>query len=157
MDKEADEFVSVLVPKRRVLEVYALLGKERGSVPPIAGGGDDDGSGAPGAPLVWKRPDRAVVVRAYRESSPKMKLLFEFLADNPGRHVPGEELGAGIGYTRAQLAGVFGAFGRRWKNRYKNPGNWPIRADNPAESGGNLEYWLEPEEVALVNEIRERK
>lgn len=147
----SEEFVNVLVPKSRVLEVYALLGQPEGS--PVHGGSGGDS----GRPVEGKGYDRALFERAYRESSPHMKRLLEYLADNPGRMIPSGELAEAIGYDRSQLAGVLGAFGRRWKNRYKNPGHWPFRADNPVEFDGYWAYWMEPEEVEIINEIRDAK
>jgi hypothetical protein len=140
-----EEFVTVLVPKSRVLDVYALLGAGRGAsqaeAPTPSAAGGQAGT-----------YDRALVERAYRESSPKMKLLFDELANHPTERIRSTELAAAIGYDRSQLAGVLGAFGRRWKNRYRNEGPWPFKA----EWDGQWTYWMEAEEAQMVVGAREQ-
>lgn len=141
----AEELVKVLVPRSRLLEVYALLGRlATGSPAEAAGEAMSDNED------LW---DDALVERAYRDSSDKMKGLLDHLADNPGRRVRSEELAKVIGYTRPQLAGVLGAFGRRWKNRYRNSGRWFFRAEWSGDERSWL-WWMEPEVAEVVRSTR---
>lgn len=61
----------------------------------------------------------SLVERAYRESPPAMVKFLDYLARRPERFVSNDELAAAVGIRRPQLAGVLGAFGRRWANRYQ--------------------------------------
>jgi hypothetical protein len=136
------EFVMIPVPVDRVQEVYEVLGRPKQTSPltaatetPKAPNGYVNGT------ISWPED---LLRRCYRESPPVMTVVFEHLATNAGREVTSAELaeavGTGIGepgYERAQLAGVLGAFGRRWKNRYerggRHDGAWPFRAEWSAE------------------------
>lgn len=60
-----------------------------------------------------------LIERAYRESPPAMKRFLDYLTAHAGRQIPNHEVADGIGVSRPQLAGVLGAFGRRWANRYQ--------------------------------------
>jgi hypothetical protein len=138
------EFVLVPVPPERVLDVYALLAgdrTERRETPSL--------SEPP--PDVW-RPE--LVERAYRESPPGMKQVFDYLAQRAGKQVAMEELARGVRRSATQVAGVLGAFGRRHKNRYqiKQP---PFEAvwDH---GRGMVVYQMSPEvaEIILGADVR---
>jgi hypothetical protein len=109
-------YVNVPVPEDRVPEVYALLAQPRTA--------ETQGNG-------WSRDE---MVRAYRESSAAMKRVFEHLADRPGQEVGADELSSAVGVTRPQLAGVLGAAGRRFANRYKKTA-WPFEAQWISDAG----------------------
>jgi hypothetical protein len=125
----SDDLVTVAVPRRRLLDVYRLLAEEPGSESP--GAVVDDG-----------RFDRALIERAYRESPDSMRRFFKYLADRPGRMVPNTELVSHMGITRPKLAGALGAFGRRWRNRYRQgDGKWFFEAEWQPEDGSGEWKW----------------
>jgi hypothetical protein len=137
----AQEYVSIPVPLDRVQEVYELLARAAGSgsTPGSTATGSGPGNG------LDKWPDE-LLLRAYRESPPAMKVVFDYLIAHEGQTVTTADLCAAIAkrldrpqYKRGQLAGVFGAFGRRWKNRYRgggrSNGQWPFHAEWSAEHG----------------------
>lgn len=136
-----DDLVTVQVPRSRLLEVYALLGR-----PQAADQEADSVTEETGGPSVW--PD-ALVARAYRESSPKMKAFLDYLADRPDARLKAAELADAVGYKPHQFAGLLGAFGRRTKNRYRNPGgHWFFGAEWSSDEWSWI-YWM-PVEVAEV-------
>lgn len=94
-----------------------------------------------------------LVERAYRESPPAMKRFLDYLTDHSGRHVPNDEVAQETAITRPQLAGVLGAFGRRWANRYqKRNSKWFFDAEWMADSGNGDWKWhyRMPEEAAQI-------
>jgi len=143
-----EDLVPVLVPKDRVLDVYAFLSRP---VAPRPDGGHtsegDRGDDARG--LVPWPPE--TLERAYRESSPAMKKFLDHLADNPGRAVPIVELGEVVGYTPHQLAGTLGAAGRRITNRYKL--RWPFAWEKRPEDGIYY-YTMGEEDAAVIRGLR---
>jgi hypothetical protein len=98
-----EQWVEVLVPQHLVPEVYGLIAARMAKGQ--ANGGTEGGE--------------ELVTRMFLESPPAMRKLLVLLAENAGRSVPAAEICEALGITRAQLAGVLGAFGRRRKNRYK--------------------------------------
>jgi hypothetical protein len=107
--------VMVPVPEDRVLEVYALLARPKGaaeSIPAVVSAGP-----VVEAPSI----DDELIARAYRESPPAMKGFLEYLADRPGVWISSREIGDSLGLDWNKVAGVLGAFGRRWHNRYQQP------------------------------------
>ncbi len=143
-----DDFVPVLVPKARVLDVYEFL--SRSVKPP-----QDDGPtaeelrGEAARGLVPWPPE--TLERAYRESSPAMKRFLDHLSDNPGRAVPIGELGDAMGYKPHQVAGTLGAAGRRITNRYKL--RWPFAWEKRPEDGIYY-YTMNEEDAAVIRGVR---
>lgn len=143
-----DDFVPVLVPKSRVLDVYEFLSqpvgpRRDGSHLPEEFPGDAARGHVPWPPEMLER--------AYRESSPAMKRFFDHLADNPGRAVPIGELGEAMGYTPHQVAGTLGAAGRRITNRYKL--RWPFTWERRPEDGIYY-YTMNEEDAAVIRSVR---
>ena len=66
-----------------------------------------------------QQASRELMERAYRESPASMRTFLEYLTDHAGRLVPNSEIVSEMGISRRQLAGMLGAFGRRWANRYQ--------------------------------------
>lgn len=91
--------------------------------------------------------DEALVLRCYRESPPAMKAVLELLASQPGRTFMSNEIAQGIERTGTQMAGVFGAFGNRVRNRY-SMGTWPFDAQW-SDPAGMMMYRM-PDAVARV-------
>lgn len=110
--------VMVPVPEDRVMEVYALLARAKGAVDqqPSAIAAATEAEAAPST-------DEALIARAYRESPPAMQRFLDYLVDRPGEWVSSRAAGKEIGLGWNQVAGVLGAFGRRWHNRYQQPKN----------------------------------
>lgn len=146
-----DDLVPVLVPKDRVLDVYAFLSRP---VEPSQDGssGLEEGRGDTARGLVPWPPE--LLERAYRESSPAMKRFLDHLADNPGRAVPIGELGEVVGYSPHQLAGTLGASGRRFTNRYKL--RWPFAWEKRPEDGIYY-YTMNAEDAAVIRGVRGAK
>jgi hypothetical protein len=140
----AQDYVSIPVPSDRVQEVYELLARPKGAPAPTP---------AAGAVTVGET-DPDLVVRAYRESSPKMKAVFNHLAANPDRVVKGNDLAAAIGYHPHQLAGALGAFGRRWLNRYHGGVEtaWPFKSWWDSEIN-TMVYKMSAETADLIKSI----
>lgn len=108
----------VPVPEDRLEEVYAVLGRAKlnGSAPAAE-------SAVPEVEADTSI-DAALIARAYRESPPSMVKFLDYLADHAGETIPSPAMAEHMGLTWNQLAGVLGAFGRRWKNRYQQKGSW---------------------------------
>ena len=120
-----EEFVSVLVPKARVLDVYQFLTVKQSDATDATDVEITPQEPTSGLPMT----DPAVVGRAYRESPPAMKQFLELLAARPGEWVKIDELRDEMGLKKHQLPGVLGAFSRRWQGRYKQAGKWPFDAE----------------------------
>jgi hypothetical protein len=143
------DFTMVPVPPDRVLEVYALLSRVSSETvepePPV---GAAESSLATG-----RATDASVIARAYRESSPKMKAFLDYLADRPEQKISTEEVGNAIGYSWNQVAGMLGAFGRRWEHRYKAAGDWFFPGGwNYGEN--HLDYRMPGAAAAIIKETR---
>jgi hypothetical protein len=72
-------------------------------------------------------PDALLVSLGYRDSSPKMKAFLDYLADRPNQWISSREIGAAIDYKWPQVAGMLGAFGRRWEHRYRGVAAGPFQ------------------------------
>jgi hypothetical protein len=141
-----EDLVPVLVPKSRVLDVYALLSR------PVAPSGDVHTPEKVRATAAGRDPwPSETLERAYRESSLKMRKLLDHLADNAGRAVPIGELGEAIGYGPYQVAGTLGAAGRRITNRYHLgfPFAWEKRPED-----GVYTYTMNEEDAAVIRGLR---
>lgn len=145
-----DSFINIPVPIDRVDEVYAVLGKPRAATrAPVAQPEAPDAK--PAAPAAAVAED--VIVRAYRESPPGMKAVFDCLADRPEQEVPMKELAAGIDREPKQVSGVLGAFGRRWKNRYHQTGGWPFASWWDWDES-QMHYRMSADVAAVIREAR---
>ena len=143
------EFVMVPVPLDRVLEVYAVLGRDHQRQVQ-----SEPMPEAVGPPSTRERAtDPAIIKRAYLESSEKMKAFLDYLAARPEQWTSTEEVGNAIGYGWNQVAGMLGAFGRRWEHRYKEAGNWFF--DNKWDNVENhQDYLMPPEAARIIQEAR---
>ncbi len=142
------DYVMVPVPPDRVLEVYALLATAQSN---------EDSHEVPAsefAPAAGPATDRAVIERAYRESSEKMKGFFNYLADRPDEAISTEEVGQSIDYTWNQVAGMLGAFGRRWEHRYKEAGSWFVKGAWNYEEN-HMDYRMPAAAAKIIKEIRD--
>lgn len=141
----SQEFISIPVPLDRVQEVYEVLGRPRASAQATVASTVDTPDGS---------IDVALVVRAYRESPPAMKKIFDFLASKPGKVSHMTEVAKAIGYTPNQTGGALGAFGRRWKNRYHGGQDtkWPFEA--VWDHGVNMmRYSMDSETAKIIKGI----
>lgn len=109
-----EDVVMVPVPKDRLMEVYAVLGKD-------GGGERREGPEPPDAFDHW---DAAEFRRHVGRASDTIKGLVKYLADHAGEEVTttdvAEELQLPHGWN--SLAGALGAFGRYLGNRDRD---WP--------------------------------
>jgi hypothetical protein len=56
-----------------------------------------------------------------RRKQPAMKRFLDYLVDRPGDWTSSHVIGQALGLDWNKAAGVLGAFGRRWHNRYRQP------------------------------------
>ena len=146
--QNSNNWVSIPVPKELLADVYALISskKSASSQVPV---GELSGSD------FWTRPR---LERAYKESPGSMKAVFERLASSPDVQLTGEDFLEVVSKARGKktdrrgLAGVFGAFGRRVKNRYRAK-SWPFEAPWDHEHG-QVTYEMSNEVAAIINEIK---
>jgi hypothetical protein len=124
----SEDMVQIWVPRKHVVAVYGYIasleqGEGGGEVPvgappdgPTPNGPDDNEEWSP-----------KVLRRMYDESPPAMVRILDYLAENPDREVPSEEITEAIepGSSSNRLAGTLGAFGRRVGNRYGME-SWPF-------------------------------
>jgi hypothetical protein len=157
MMNQGEKVHNVPVPERflplvhRVLaEAYAAdstVGSSRVDAPQEAPPDDD------GLSYEWTEEE---VARAYRESSPTMQVILDYLADHAEDWVPAPEL-ARVAYPQEsngvedRLYGAFGGMGRRFHNQYRK--HWFFdygRERNPDGSWGSMRYRMPPERAAWV-------
>jgi hypothetical protein len=82
-----------------------------------------------------------------------MMAFLDYLADRPDEWISTEEVGTAIGYTWNQVAGMLGAFGRRWEHRYKESGNWFF--DNKWDHIENhQDYLMPPDAAGILKDLR---
>ena len=121
-----EELVNVPVPRKHLAAVYELIARLEL--------GESALETAPGSTSTESEPEaewpEELVRRAYAESSPAMKSVWEVLAARPdevidSRVLVHEALGNGAGWPN--LAGTLGAFGNRVANRYGRE-TWPFEA-----------------------------
>ncbi len=151
---EGQDFVMVPVPPDRVLDVYALLvtSPPQPDAPPADDWPGERPQWVP-APVPFQF-EEALIIRAYKESPPAMKRLMDYLADRPGEIVSSREIGSELGLGWQQLAGVLGAFGRRWHNRYRQPkGGWFIEHWWSGDDE-RVEYRLSERDAGIVRGAR---
>lgn len=133
--QDSTEFISVMVPANRVMEVYAYLAKA-----PQTATQDNAGISEPNyssdVHQYFRLPEstdwpESLLRRTYRESSPAMKAVLDVLIEKAGTTVHSHELVAALSKQRGKqcnhlhLAGTIGAFGRRVANRYQRS-DWPM-------------------------------
>lgn len=84
----------------------------------------------------------ALIRRAYEESPPAMMRFLDYLTAHAGRLVSNDEVADAMGVSRPQLAGVLGAFGRRWANRYQQRNSkWFFDAEWVADGASGEWKW----------------
>jgi hypothetical protein len=116
---------------------------------------DDDG-------LSYEWTEEEVAL-AYRESSPTMQVILDYLADHAEDWVPAPEL-ARVAYPQEsngvedRLYGAFGGMGRRFHNQYRK--HWFFdygRERNPDGSWGSMRYRMSPERAAWLKKASGRE
>lgn len=118
---EGHRWVEVSVPEDLVVDVYELIAELRSEGRPLREKSDEDKEQRE----VERDWTPELMRRCYRESPNSMTAILEYLGERPGEWVGTGELIDVAGYTeRSEIAGVFGAFGRRVKNRYSMD-TWP--------------------------------
>ncbi len=137
---------NVPVPERYLPLVYEVLADAHRAEAAARGGRNDTLNQAPieGDPREWTEDE---VVRAYRESSPRQRAAFEYLAAHPGREVRSRELARAVypdddpDEVEGKLYGVLGAFGRRSASKYGKK-KWFFSGDRERLDNGKLGYFL---------------
>jgi hypothetical protein len=126
-----DEFVSILVPRRHVMAVYGFIGtldapvSPGGAAVPKPESGSqvspDSDTSRSGSDDARSRLTPELVKRIYDESPTAMQEILKFLAAHSEQEFSTRDLGQALSNTDIKpntVAGTFGAFGRRMKNRY---------------------------------------
>jgi hypothetical protein len=143
MNMLEDDLETVLVPRKYVLEVYALVGRLSDADKQTA---EVDATGADGD---WSSE---LLRRMYEESPKPMKDILHALAERPGEWLTAAQLADAIcdkpDANWNTVAGTLGAFGRRVRNRYKRR-SWPFSSQWDHAQGRFL-YSMSPEVAAEV-------
>ena len=114
METVVDDLVQVMVPRRFLIDVYALIAKlqaEESSSGELLEATEQEG---------WTEE---VLRRFYERSATNMVKALNYLADNPDRWIPGPELAEAIapgGDNRSTLAGTFSGASRHAKNFFEH-------------------------------------
>ena len=131
-----EEFVSVMVPREHVADVYVHLGKLLGAATARTGEQSDRLTDAESQAGTDPSDDRVrewgadLVRRSWAESPRSMLLVLRHLAEAADQWIPIDKL-ARVAYpdtgSRQQLAGALGAWGHRCSSRY-GAETWPFEA-----------------------------
>ncbi|WP_149183332.1 hypothetical protein [Streptomyces sp. TRM49041] len=141
MTQQAQEFISVPVPREYVTKVYAYLAQLSGTAPspsesPVDGdaGVEEDGK----YPYVeWSVEDLRELTVAQLPSVQAVVGLLDILAEQPGNPVSYTFLVDRLAVERNQLRGSLAAFTRVVHKRHRRR-NWPMTWEEGA--GENPEY-----------------
>jgi hypothetical protein len=136
---------NVPVPERYLPLVYQVLAEAHRGEGAVEHGGHDTRGKPPvyGDPTGWTEEE---VARLYRESTPKQRTAFEYLAEHPDREVRSRELGRAVypddepDVAEGRLYGVLGSFGRRSAKYGKS--KWFFRAYRERHADGKLGYFV---------------
>ena len=120
-----EELVTVMVPRSRLAEVYALLGSE---------------------PPAEPRADADVIEKAVQESSEDTWEFLRLLAASPGEWLSNGEVRKELGLGVHNLAGVLSTLPRRWRRRYGQSSPLPYKV----EGTGDLRRYRMEQEVAEI-------
>ena len=135
---------NVPVHERYLPLVYEVLADAHRAEAAARAGGVDTPGQPPSEvhPTEWTEEE---VVRAYRESSPRQRAAFEYLADHPDKEVRSRELARAVypdddpDEAEGKLYGVLGAFGRRSAAYGKK--KWFFDADRERLANGRRGYF----------------
>jgi hypothetical protein len=121
-----EELVTVLVPRNRLTEVYALLGTE---------------------PPAESMADRDIIEKAVQESPDDTKRFLDLLAASPDEWLSIGEVREKLGLGVHELAGVLSTLPRRWRGRYRQAAPLPFEIDG---QGSERRYRMEQEVAEVV-------
>ena len=142
------ELVQVMVPRRFLVDVYALIAELESK----AESEEDLSDGSEEAENKEWTPE--LIRRMYVESPPGMMRALNYMMDHPDRWIPAPEVTHAIepGRDSRRLGGTLGAFGRRVKNRY-GMDTWPfwVEWDHEAKQ---VRYWMDGEVAEQLRKYR---
>ncbi len=162
--KGMEKVHNVPVPERYLPLVYAVLADAHRAEAAARSGGTDTPNNPPndGDPMWWTEDE---VIRAYRESSPKQRAAFDYLADNSNEDVKSRDLALAVypdhdpDEAEGKLYGVLGSFGRRSASKYGKKKwffhSYRDRFDNGAP--GYFLYKMRPEVASWVKKASGRE
>lgn len=144
---DAEEFVSVLVPRKHLTRVYGLVASLEQHA-----SGNPEVAPAPNETKEEQWP-RDLIERQYRESPDSMKKFQRFLADHEGKEFSTTQMADAIGvaYGWNSVAGALGAYGRRVKNRYKRE-SFPFDSRWDHEKGEQY-HSMTPRVADIINSL----
>ncbi|PPK93857.1 hypothetical protein CLV92_109134 [Kineococcus xinjiangensis] len=146
MNTQEDELVQVLVPRKHLTAVYALIAQRDGALPP-----DEQAEVAtPAAPAVpapavpapaddaahvaavpWEREDLQRFARTPHAMNTTLCAVLDVLADDPGQYFATSDLEEATGISRGSLRGAFSALTRHLRVHYEGRGWMLSRAWGP--------------------------
>lgn len=138
MPETNSDFVSVLVPKLHLKQVYgflATLGDEPAKSP--------SEEGRPWSP--------ELIRRQFEESQDTIKRLQKILANKPGERFLTSDLASQLKAHKGSktIAGALGAYGRRVANRYDMT-SWPFDA-TWEHAEGQMSYCMRTDVADIIN------
>lgn len=146
-----DPLVSVLIPSRHLMAVYAFVAGLD------AGAGAADVSGDAGMEVTWPSDDLHRFAVTPTKTSSTIGKVLDVLAERAGEWLSTSELEIETGVPRANLKGAFSALTRHIKAHYGDRGwmlswTWGPSLDptNPAEA----HYTLSDEQARRWKEVR---
>jgi hypothetical protein len=147
MSNDAEEFVSVLVPRKHVTRVYGLIAslEQHRS-------GDSDLATMRSQTKEEQWP-RDLIERQYRESPDSMKIFQKYLADHQGEEFSTTEMATALDAAHGwnTIAGQLGAYGRRIKNRYERD-SFPFESRWDHEKGEQY-HSMTPQVAEIIKSL----
>lgn len=95
--------------------------------------------------------DSTLVIQMYLDSEERHRRLLDYLASRAGDWVYTSEIAEALAVTTGSkgMAGIFGAFGRRAKHRYRGAKPWELAWD---ATRGEAKYRVDSEVAAWIKE-----
>ncbi len=111
------DLVNVAVPREHLSRVYGLIAQLEGKIVTVESPQVDDSPSADSATDEWTP---ALIRKMVEQSDKPMRSVLKALASRSGEWLSSQDLAEAVGGAADwnTIAGMFGAFGRRLKNRY---------------------------------------
>lgn len=147
MSSDAEEFVSILVPRRHVTRVYGLIASLEQHP------SDDADPPAMANQTREEQWPRDLIERQYRESPASMKNFQKYLADHQGEEFSTTQMATALDAAHGwnTVAGQLGAYGRRIKNRYKRD-SFPFESRWDHEKGEQY-HSMTPQVAEIIKSL----
>ena len=138
MSTQEDELVQVLVPRKHLTAVYALIAHRDGALPPaeeplvapVTAPAADEALAVTAVP--WTRTDLQRFARTPHAMNATLCTVLDVLAEDPGQYFATSDLEEATGIPRTSLRGAFSALTRHLRVHYEGRGWMLSRAWGPA-------------------------